>query len=367
MEPRPADRRPAPPRVPDALLGAGNPGAWPRRLALATVLASIPLFAFGGSVTTMGAGMAVEGWWNAEGHFLPFFPIEKWFRNPGTFVEHTHRLFGMLVGLFAILLVVVTWRRDRRRSARTLVLVSLAAICAQGTLGGFRVLERSPELAFLHGAFAQGVFALLVATAFVLSPTWRLTRVPPRSGAEGTGSGRRLRRLGLVAAALVFAQVVVGAWYRHGLRPVPAADVEARFGLHALFALAVLLVVMMLGQALRARAAALDVAGAPGAPITPATRTAAGRATVAVAGRLQLLLGLQVVLGMCAWAAHRPEGPTLAEGALAVLHVLCGAALLAQTVVAALWAQRLEHESAPVAAAGRAGLAGLGSELGGAS
>ena len=72
-------------------------------------LVLLPLFAFGGSVTTLGAGMAVTGWWNAEGSFMPFFPIDKWFRDLGTFVEHSHRQFGLVLGLLMIAAVVATW------------------------------------------------------------------------------------------------------------------------------------------------------------------------------------------------------------------------------------------------------------------
>ena len=53
-----------------------DPGLWPARAALASVVFAVPLVLFGGSVTTLGAGMAVDGWLVAEGHFLLFFPLE---------------------------------------------------------------------------------------------------------------------------------------------------------------------------------------------------------------------------------------------------------------------------------------------------
>ena len=141
-----------------------EPGPWPHRLALAAALAAVPLVLFGGSVTTIGAGMAVDGWLVAEGHFLLFFPVEQWFHDTATFVEHTHRLFGVLVGIFALASVVASFLRERP-AARVLSLGALIAVCAQGTLGGLRVLEDDSELAFLHGALAQAVFALLCAHA----------------------------------------------------------------------------------------------------------------------------------------------------------------------------------------------------------
>lgn len=312
-----------------------HPSPWPRRLALATLGAAVPLLLFGGSVTTMGAGMAVHGWWNAEGHFLPFFPIEKWFRDAGTFVEHSHRQLGMLTGLSATALVVVTWLRDGRRSARVLSLVALAAICGQGALGGFRVLENSPRLAFLHGAFAQAVFALLAATALFLSAGWRGAS-PVSSGGRmarpdaPSGAGA-LRPLAFATVAVVYAQVVLGAWYRHGLRPTPAPGSDNRLALHMLAAFAVLGLILALGGALRARAAALE-ATSHDAEAAVLRRTAL---------RLQVLLAVQIGLGGLAWVAYRPDAVGAGEGVLSVLHVLCGALLLAQTVAAAMWSARL--------------------------
>ena len=43
---------------------------WPRRLALATWLGALPLVVLGGSVTTLRAGMAIDGWWVLDrGHW----------------------------------------------------------------------------------------------------------------------------------------------------------------------------------------------------------------------------------------------------------------------------------------------------------
>src|SRR5688500_7568632 len=89
--------------------GAGTDArtsAWRRRLALATLALALPLAFFGGSVTTLGAGLAIDGWLILEpgrgDWFLWFYPLEQWFRDVGTFVEHSHRLLGSGVGLLAI-------------------------------------------------------------------------------------------------------------------------------------------------------------------------------------------------------------------------------------------------------------------------
>lgn len=306
------------------------PDPWARRAAFACLLSSIPLILFGGSVTTLGAGMAVDGWLIAEGHFLLFFPAEKWFRDTATFVEHTHRLWGMLVGLCALACVALAWLRAAPRGARLAALVALVAVCAQGALGGLRVLENAPELAFLHGAAAQLVFAILCANALVFSRAWRAE--------EGRADGRRaapLERHALASSALVaafatYAQVVLGAWYRHGLRPAPGADSALRFALHGGGALVVLFALTTLWR----RGALLQAAegGLPGG-LARALRW------------LPTLLVLQLVLGGLAWAGFRPGAIGPAEWALSIAHVLGGAFLFADVAVIALWARRLARRA----------------------
>jgi len=299
--------------------------AWTHRLAVAALLSAVPLVLFGGSVTTLGAGLAVDGWLIAEGHFLPFFPVESWLRDTATFVEHTHRLFGMLVGMLALLACARAWRARPAISALAPT-AALLAVCAQGALGGFRVLEKSPELAFLHGVFAQATFAALLLSALLASRAF---------GAAAAGArphdGGRLTALAVAASLVVLAQVAVGAWYRHGLRTGLSGDGEARLALHFAGAALVFLAVALLAGALKR--AAQDSA--------PAGAAVLGRS----ARRLHHLLGAQILLGLCAWAAQGSQGAGEPIGALewtlSILHVLCGALLLAQCTAAAAWSLRL--------------------------
>jgi cytochrome c oxidase assembly protein subunit 15 len=295
--------------------------------ALACAACAVPLILFGGSVTTLGAGMAVDGWLVAEGHFLLFFPVDKWFRDTATFVEHTHRLFGVLVGLCALACFVLALLRDPRRSARLSALLALLAVCAQGTLGGLRVLANDAELAFLHGALAQLVFAVLCANAVLFAPSWREQHV----GTHADGARRALARTAWVAFAATFVQVVLGAWYRHGLRPTPAGESGLRFLFHGLGAL---LVIASLAALMR-QAAAL--------------RAAEGQLPGGLARALRFLPGLllvQLVLGGLSWAGFRPGAIGPAEWGLSIAHVLGGALLFAAIGVSVLWSQRLAAEAA---------------------
>jgi cytochrome c oxidase assembly protein subunit 15 len=309
-----------------------DPGPWPGRCALASVLFAVPLVLFGGSVTTLGAGMAVEGWLVAEGHFLLFFPVERWFRDTATFVEHTHRLFGVLVGLSALACVVLAFLREPRRGPRLGALAALVAVCAQGALGGFRVLENDPELAFLHGAVAQLVFALLCVNAVLFTRGWRAPWAAP---ASQWAARRALASAATIAFVATSAQVALGAWYRHGLRPAPVAGIELRLLLHGVGAVVVLLAVAALfrrGAALRAEAEEV-----------PETL---GRALHA----LPVLLLVQLVLGGLAWAGFRPDTIGPAEWAFSIAHVLGGALLLGAEGVVVLWGARLARTAEPVLA-----------------
>ena len=295
-----------------------DPGPWPARLALGTFLSALPLVLFGGSVTTLGAGMAVEGWLVAEGHFMVLFPVEEWFRDTATFVEHTHRLFGVLVGLFAVATVVATFLRDRRASVRAFSLAGLLAVCGQGTLGGFRVLENSPHLAFLHGALAQAVFALLFAGWLVQRRSWRASA--PEPGATRPSVG--LVGLSALTAVAVYGQVFLGAWYRHQLRPSPQEGAGQALVLHLAAAFAVTGLVVVLALALSQRA-------------EPRLRR--------LARGLFAVLGLQVLLGLVAWLGYQPAGVGPLEWIVSVGHVLGGGLLLSGTVAAALWTLRLRR------------------------
>jgi cytochrome c oxidase assembly protein subunit 15 len=294
---------------------------WPHRLATATALLAVPLFVFGGSVTTLRAGMAVDGWIFPEGHFLVTFPVEKWFRNLPTFVEHTHRLFGVLVGLAAIaaLAACIVTRAGAR--ATLLAGLALAAVCAQGALGGLRVLENSSQLAFLHGVCAQLVFALLGVVAWQLRPGWRAL------GDVEYPEGPTLRRTAIGCTVLLLGQIALGAWYRHGLRTQQLADVELRLSLHLVGALAAFAAVLVLAGRLQSSAEA--------------------RALV-LARRLRILLFVQLGLGLGAWLLRDPRGMTPAEWGTSVLHVLVGALLFLQAARA--WALSSAREPATNAA-----------------
>jgi heme A synthase len=178
---------------------------WPRRLALSTLLAAVPLVLFGGTVTTLHAGLAIDGWLVLEpgrgDHFLWLYPVDKWFRDVGTFVEHSHRLFGSVVGLLAIATVIAAFASGNPRRTRVLSVAALLAVVAQGDRR-LRVLERartSPSCTVRsHRPCSRS------------SARARGLGDPGSPVVEGSGS----RRLAWFGGA-VYLQIVAGAWLRH--------------------------------------------------------------------------------------------------------------------------------------------------------
>src|SRR5262245_3774105 len=180
---------------------------WAHRLACVTAGATVGLIVAGGLVTNPGAALAVPDWPTTFGHNLFLFPWSG--MVGGVLVEHGHRLLGALIGLLTVILALALGVGDRRRWARGLGVLAVALVCTQGLIGGLRVVLLKDTLALVHGCLAQLFFGLLVGIGVVTSRSWR---VP-----SGTGAGaRRLAPLGALAVAVVYGQIVLGAFTTHG-------------------------------------------------------------------------------------------------------------------------------------------------------
>lgn len=310
---------------------------WPRRTAYATVLLALPLLLLGGTVTTLRVGMAVPDWPTTFGQNMFTYPLSEMLANGGVFWEHSHRLAGALIGLSTIAMVVAHLKYERRSVPRTLSVVALVAVIAQGVLGGLRVLENSPQLAFLHGSLAQAVFATMGAIAVMHTPSYVAAEPRP---CKTTVS---LRRAAYAAPLVVYAQIVVGAWLRHSGHMV---------ALIAHFALAVGAAgaVMVLAKRLRVAAEAGDAGGHD--------RSGLRRVRAWAIGALSAQLVLGVLAYVWVYLVTGPHNPvSIGEAVFATAHVAVGALLLITTVAAALWSRR-------VLATGSRGVAQVGTELG---
>lgn len=208
----------------------------------------------------------------------------------------------------------------RGSGLRLFGVITLVAVMIQGLLGGFRVRLDAlfgPELAPIHGIFAQVVFCLLVSLA-VLTGLPIATDLP-------TPSRRLLSRLSLALVGLLFVQLIWGAMVRHA----PNALNQRLHLLTAFLAVALAVWLIRVGF------------------------TTAARPRVAFTGWvLGLLIALQVGLGVEAWmgkfgeearagqsaASYLPESAAVSrqQAVMRTAHTLVGTGVFAAAVVFAL-------------------------------
>lgn len=294
---------------------------WPRRTAWATVLLTLPLLILGGTVTTLRVGMAVPDWPTTFGHNMFTYPLDRMLESSGVSWEHTHRLYASFIGVCTIGLCVAHLWFEKRAFLKKLSIAALVLVILQGVLGGLRVLKNSPELAFVHGALAQAFFALLGAIAVMHTQAWKsaTTRPCKRAGP--------LTKTAFAATALVYVQIVVGAWLRHSGHMTALA-------LHIVLAALSTAAVIVLARELRLTAEQ----GVQGGHDR--------RVLLTVRKQLVIVLAVQLVLGVLAavwvYLVTGPHNPvSIGEAIFATAHVMVGALLLWATLAASMFARRL--------------------------
>src|SRR5437870_372472 len=181
-----------------------NNNVWLHRYTVVVAICTLFLVVAGGLVTSNDAGLSVPDWPLSYGKLMP--PMEG-----GVFFEHGHRMVATTVGFLTIILALWLWRSETRRWMRGLGLVALAAVIAQGLLGGATVIYMLPKpVSISHACLAQLFFSTTVLIAMFTSAAWR--RHEPIIEDSGSPS---LRALALAAPACVLAQLALGAAARH--------------------------------------------------------------------------------------------------------------------------------------------------------
>lgn len=142
----------------------------------------------------------------------------------GIFWEHLHRL---VAGGLLLLWGVGTWFAFRepgvRRSVRLGALAGLVLLLIQSVFGGLTVLFKLPDaVSTTHLGLAFLFLALATFLAVATRPGDRATVAPPARS--------EIRRLALGAAALVFAQSLVGALVRHTDSGLACPDIPLCIG-----------------------------------------------------------------------------------------------------------------------------------------
>ncbi len=184
---------------------------WFRRLAVSTVCLTMVTLIFGALTTSKNAGMAFRDWPTSDGYLMVTYP---WFgdfaKNWDKFLEHGHRLAGMLIGIWSIALVVCAFKTQQRRTVKTLSILVLIGVICQGLLGGFRVQLDERGLAMLHGAFAAIVFALMGAVVVLSGKKWSA----PEPETE-RNTLRTMKVFSVLVVAILTAQYLFGGLIRH--------------------------------------------------------------------------------------------------------------------------------------------------------
>ncbi|MHC4875488.1 MAG: COX15/CtaA family protein [Planctomycetota bacterium] len=177
-------------------------------LAVITVVVSLAPIGLGSLVTTLGAGMAFPDWPTSDGQGMLAYP---WLSSTGDrFVEHGHRLAGMLVGLSSIALCAAAVSTRRSRSIQTGCGIVLVGVIVQGLLGGLRVRLDQQAVAFGHSVFGCLVFVSLWLVAAMTSPRWHKT-----INDDSNQSGRTLLTVATLYPSVCLVQYVLGGFIRH--------------------------------------------------------------------------------------------------------------------------------------------------------
>ncbi len=352
--------------------------SWLASFSIVAAVSFLPLLVVGGIVTSTDSGMAVPDSVTTYGSVSFLFPLSL-MAEPRIYFEHTHRLFGTLVGLTT--LVLAAWVIGRSRAWRWLglciamiggLLLAFAArhaetldqtpailvmgsivtlafsllitgivrekaamvagllvvlVVGQGLFGALRVSEISTPLAMAHGVLAQLVFGAAAALATLLNIQDRPTQALPPE--QTHRSIRSASTLGPWVVAALILQLLLGAGYRHTAS-------HAFLGGHVLFAVFVAALAIVVGSQLSASESYSDLGQ---------------RARRCGKGMIHLV-SLQVILGVVAVAlvtvvgtqrpiplAHELEhaGPLpMMEAFFATAHQATGAALLALAVTIAV-------------------------------
>jgi protoheme IX farnesyltransferase len=187
---------------------------WLHRFACLTVFATFFLIVAGATVTSHRAGLAVPDWPTTYSQPMFRFPLVK--MVGGIFYEHVHRLIASVVGLLTTALALWAFFGQRDRTVRRLGIAALAAVLAQGILGGLTVIFfLPPPISIAHAALAEAFFCITIALAFVTSPNWS-------EPATETSRARPLQWFALAMTVVVYAQLILGATIRHAERAVIA-------------------------------------------------------------------------------------------------------------------------------------------------
>jgi len=285
------------------------------RFAVLVAGATFFLIIAGANVTSHDAGLAVPDWPLSFGKFFP-----KMVGN--VFWEHGHRMIATGVGMLTIALALIIQFKERRTWVKRLGWTALAAVIAQGLLGGLTVKLLLPlAVSAAHATLAQLFFLITVSLAVFTSRSW----IEPPDTAVEDSDAPSTRSLTVLALIVILVQLVLGATLRHSA----TWDEELPFGLLLAHIGGAITVALVLGftvtRVLRRHG----------------TEKYLARPALIATGLLITQLGLGVAAYLARRASPSDPQPLTYMVSLTVAHVACGALVFAATIVLMLRAFRL--------------------------
>ncbi|GAB4323378.1 MAG: COX15/CtaA family protein [Phototrophicales bacterium] len=272
------------------------------RLSMATAMLTIGLIVFGAVVRVTDSGLGCGNDWPlCDGRIIP--PLD----NLTAWIEWSHRLFAVLIGLFGIAMLTMAIRayRQKKQAVLWVTVVAAALFLLQSALGAMVVvLDLPPTMVTMH-----------LGTAMLL------------------------------LGALLVAGII--AWHQPPQKPTPRDN----FTLLAYITAALALVIILTGALVRGSGATLACEDWPlcNGDVLPFSQGALE--TVHMMHRYAVL-GLGVSLGMLVWSVYKTRsGALLRRISVAAFAVYC-----LQAVVGALF---VWSSAASVWGATHVGLASL--------
>jgi heme A synthase len=274
-------------------------GSGLQRLSLLTIGCTLLLVALGGLVRATDNGLACPDWPRCYGVWLPRqADLPEGLALARVWVEHTHRLVAMLVGV--LIAAVLIWAIARYRDRRDVLWPAIAAAVAvnvQAALGGVVVLKLlRAELVTAH----LGMAMIMVGG--------------PAAGEQSGGRDRRFPRAAAAVAGLALVQILVGGHvtgvgaglafagfplFDGALVPAVTSADQAWHVLHRLLAVALGAAVALLAWLARGHVRRLEAGLGPAWP-----RPWLVRLPDAAAGLVALQVGLgaaNLYSGLSAW------------------------------------------------------------------
>ncbi len=285
------------------------------RFAVLVAIATFFLIIAGANVTSHDAGLAVPDWPLSFGKFFPQMV-------GNVFWEHGHRMIATGVGMLTIALALIIQFKERRTWVKRLGWTALAAVVAQGLLGGLTVKLLLPlAVSAAHATLAQLFFLITVSLAVFTSRSW----LEPPAPVVDDSDAPTTRSLTVLALVVILVQLVLGATLRHSAtwdQELPTvlllAHIGGAFTVTLVLSLAVARVLRRYGN-----------------------EKYIARPALIAASLLIIQLGLGVAAYITRRASPDDPQPLTPMVAITVAHVACGALVFAATIVLMLRAFRL--------------------------